>query len=60
MQMPDHSLYLDNHCSQSVEIVQAMLYICLTIVFIGIIVVHDKLKLGWLCCTYARSWSLLR
>ena len=46
MQMPDHSLYLDNHCSQSVEIVQAMLYICLIIVFIGIIVVHDKLKLG--------------
>ena len=44
--MPDHSLYLDNHCSQSVEIGQAMLYICQIIVFIEIIVVHDKLRLG--------------
>ena len=53
MQMPDHSLYLDNHPSQSVEIGQSMLYICWIIVFIEIIIVHDQLRLGRLCCTYA-------
>ena len=55
MHMPDLSLYWDNRCSQSAEIVQAMLYICQIIVFIEIIIVHFQLRLGRLCCTYARS-----
>ena len=55
MHMPDHSLYWDNHCSQSVEIGQDMLYLCQIIVFIEIIVVHNQLRLGRLCCTHARS-----